>query len=241
MQIKFSILVCFIGLTLFSNAQHNFDSSSRKWSAGIVFSPGYAYRSLAPSDSSWQWIAGSRNEFEKPKFGYSAGLSVLYRMNKHVELESGLMFSEKGYRYVFDEFVSFDGQPDPHIPESAVTTYSYRYLAIPAKINWFFLNKEMKFFLSGGISGNVFLNAVYTNDIEFADRVEKNTYTDDTSYYKKFHIDVLAGLGAEVPVSERLHLRVEPHYRRAITSMTDTFVKLYCWSVGVNTAIYFGF
>ena len=239
MQIKISLLLCFIGLTLFSSAQHNDVYKNNKWSFGLFFSPSYAYRSVTVSDNSLQWMADLNNEADKPKTGYSTGLSILYRLNKPIELETGVLYSNKGFRFEFDEFVTPESQPDPSIPENASTTYSYRYLTIPVKTNWFFLDRKLKLYMTGGLSGNFFLDAVHKSELEFEDRVEKHSYHDDASHYKKFHVDVLAGLGAEIPVLKRLNLRVEPHYRRAVTSMTDSSIKLYCWSAGVKTAIYF--
>jgi hypothetical protein len=239
MKIKLPILICLIGLTLVSTSQSTSNSYSRKWSYGIVFSPAIAYRAMSASDESAERFLHLDNEYDSPKFGFSSGFSIQYKLNIPVELGTGLFYTDKGFRYEFDEFVTPGNQPDPLIPESSITTYSFRYLTIPAKINWILPVRKMKMFLSAGLSGNFFLDAVYKNKLTYDDRIEKHTFHEDDSYFKKFHVDILAGFETEIPVSEQLHLRIGPYYQRGITPMSDTLFKLFGWSAGINTAVYF--
>ncbi len=239
MKTKLSILLCLIGITLVSTAQSTSKPDSKKWSFGIVFSPAMAYRSISASDESAERFLHLGNEYDSPKFGFSSGFSIQYKLNIPVELGTGLFYTDKGFRYELDKFITPGNQSDPLIPASSSTEYSFRYLAIPAKINWILPVRKMKMFLSGGLLGNFFLDAVYKNKLIYDDRIEKHTFHEDDSYFKKFHVDILAGFGTEIPVSEQLHLRIGPYYQRGMTPMSDAFFKLFGWSAGINTAVYF--
>ncbi|MGC9354216.1 MAG: outer membrane beta-barrel protein, partial [Mariniphaga sp.] len=210
-----------------------------KWFAGFVFSPDYAYRSLYGTDLLGEEIVAIRNNQESPKFGITTGFSILYQVSTNFELESGLFFSDKGFRYASDDFYAFESD-DPFIPKKATVIYRYRYLDVPLKVNWFFLNKKTRLFLSAGLTSHLFLEASFKNIHEFDGRTEKETFTDDNTIYSKVNLGFSGGIGMEYSISKRFYFRIQPEFRRILTSMAQTPIKMYCWSVGVNTGICFG-
>jgi len=55
----------------------------------------------------------------------------------------------------------------------------------------------------------------------------------------RINFAVVAGLGINYDLTSRLTFRVEPTYRRSITSIINAPIKGYLYSAGINTGIYF--
>src|SRR5687767_951191 len=73
--------------------------SKSKFAIGAIISPNMAYRTLTPEkDYPYPEIVDAFNEMEAPKFGYSVGFTVLYSVHKKIKLQSGVGFSDNGYR-----------------------------------------------------------------------------------------------------------------------------------------------
>ncbi len=208
-----------------------------KWSVGIVFSPDYASRHIKFPDEHADWKE-YLDENEQPIFGYTTGISFLYSLNKKFELESGLMFSSKGFKYTAPEFVVFD-ENDSALPLEATTTYNYRYLDVPFKMNWFFLQKKVKLFLSAGVAGSFFLDELMVQELKFPDRTERSQYNEKDVDFNPVVLSLTGGAGIKYSLSDRLHIRLNPEFRRAVTPLADMLGEYYLWSAGVNSGVFF--
>jgi len=143
------------------------DNETSKFLVGFVFSPDYCYRFLKP-DSDEKWVAEDRDLMEIPKFGFTTGASLLFKHSEHLTLETGLLYSDKGYKTKFYANFIYNTS-DPSIPTSIKYIYHYHYLDIPIKANYNLFSKKFKFFISGGISVNVFLGQKTLDIYEFSD------------------------------------------------------------------------
>jgi len=209
--------------------------SSSKISIGVTFSPDYCYRRFHPKNAFAEVVAEIRDETEIPKFGYTAGLSLLYKPWNRVSFETGLYFSDKGYK---TEFIGvYDLEASPSIFVNRVkASYQYYYLDIPIKLNYFILTGKVKLFASAGFSANIFLD----------DRT-KSTFIDPagTEYASSgldlspLNITVLLGAGIDYSINNRLNFRLEPIFRYAITPIADAPIKEYHYSVGANFGLYY--
>ena len=92
---------------------------------GFNFSPDYNYRALKNNDGKAMndVIIESRNKNEIAKFGYTTGLNLLFNCAKNWAFETGIQYSNDGYKTENQE-LSF-GTPDETQPIKAQFIYSY--------------------------------------------------------------------------------------------------------------------
>jgi len=234
----FFTLLTLIPLTVFS--QVNDSTPSRKFSFGITFSPDYCYRTLK-SDTSVKWLTDSRDSLEIPKFGFTAGLNLALKINNRISLETGLLFSDKGEKT--KEFALFgitpSGQPDPDQPTKCSSVFHYSYIDIPVKVHYYLLTQRAKLFLSAGISPNVFLSQSVTSTFEYSDGHTTKTTSAGNAGFTGINLTVIAGLGFGYDLTNKFYLKIEPEYRRSITSIVDAPMKVYLYSIGINTGLYY--
>jgi opacity protein-like surface antigen len=232
----FLIFLTLLPSTLFCQSTEM--TKTKRISIGLTFSPDYCYRKLSP-DATSQWIADSRDSLEIPKFGFTTGFGLLFQITKRLTLETGLQYSNKGEKTKSYSSTWFPPsvQPDPSLPVKNAFIYHYNYLDIPLKVNYNILTKRLKFFVSGGISTNVFLFQQITSRVEYGDgsTVTNNSISNGLS---RINLAVVAGLGINYDVTNRLTIRIEPTYRRSITSIINAPIKGYLYSAGINTGIY---
>lgn len=224
---------------------------------GITYSPDYCFRTLKPDGSEIaQTIANRRNADEKPVFGFTTGLSVLFPVSTRFIFETGVHYSSKG-----EQTKKFDlvwPQPDPSLPVKISSVHHYNYLDIPFKAQFLFarsrmvplkfLKKVMRgkvsgsdigFFVSGGFSANVFLNESNTSTSEYSDGhvdTQKSYLYDGLS---RVNIAAIAGIGMKYFIAQRISIRIEPVFRHSITPILDAPIKQYLWSAGVNAGLCF--
>ena len=206
-----------------------------KFEIGISFSPDYSYRTLK-TDASNQLIKDTRDTLESAKFGYSAGINVAYHFNKKLVIEAGLLFSDKGEK---TKKVAFVDVPQGQDPIYYSYKYNYYYLDIPLKADYYILTGKLKLYVTAGVSGNIFLIQKTTelqghNNSDY----QKTTSTFNPGF-NRLNIAVIAGAGINLKMSDKLNLKLEPIYRRSITSVINAPVKTYLYSAGINIGIYY--
>jgi hypothetical protein len=204
-------LLCFVLFSVSLQAQSGGDG---KWSAGLVFSPDYAFRRLAFPESAQIWKEFS-DENDLTKFGYTTGISILYRLHPALELESGLLYANKGYRLRFPDSEPFD-ENDPAIPLEYNTTYNFRYLDVPFKLNWFFYRKRAKLFLSAGVAASLFIDEFSINKAVYPGRTEiSRVYLEDTDF-NSVVFSLSGGGGIDYSVTRSIVIRINPEIRYGI-------------------------
>jgi hypothetical protein len=90
-----------------------------KKSIGVLFSPDYSFRTLASfNSSSAKWIIAYRDSLEVPNFGYTTGVNFTLSINSSMSLETGFLFSRKGYqsKTYTPVWVLPTNTPDPLLP-----------------------------------------------------------------------------------------------------------------------------
>jgi len=238
-SIIFTILTL-IPLTVFCQSIDTIKVNSnqiKKLCIGLNFSPDYCYRTLK-TDISHQWIADIRESLEIPKFGFTTGVGLIYILSNRINLETALLFSDKGYKTRKTDLIW--SEPDPSLPIKITFIYSYQYLDIPLKANYNIINSKLKLFLSAGVSANIFLTYKQTSIQEFSDgRTEKHTSGSIYNNFSKVNFALLAGLGIDYDLNNKIRFRLEPIYRRSINSIIDAPIKSYLYSAGLNAGIYY--
>jgi len=232
------LLIILAIIPFFGFSQGKDSTCTGKFSIGLAFSPDYCYRTLQ-SDASSQWIADGRNAMEVPKFGFTTGISGLYKLSKKVNIEAGLQYSDKGEKT--KQYTPDTTQPsDPAIPNHVSYNYSYTYLDIPLKVSYSILTHRFGLFVSAGISTNIFLLQQTTATQEFADGTTKKvSSTNIVTKFSAVNFAILAGFGVDYNVNKSAQIRVEPIYRRSLNSIISAPIKEYLYSAGLNIEFYY--
>ena len=237
---KLLTLLTIIPLTLFG--QDTETTTTKKYSIGLTFSPDICYRTLKPNAAS-QSIADDRNGYEIPKIGYTTGLNLAMNINKRITFETGLLFSDKGeqtkqYSLVW---LTPSGLIDPSMPVSNSFIYHYLYLDIPIKVNYYLLTGRAKLFLTAGISPNIFLTQKTVSHLEYSDghTTTSTSWGSGNTGFTSINLTFIAGLGFEYNISKKMYLKIEPIYRRSITSIVDAPIKGYLYSTGLNIGLFY--
>jgi len=223
-------------LSLTTMGQNADTAIPKKLAIGLTFSPDYSYRSLKP-DNSGESMAEWRDSFEIPKFGYTTGLSLVYRLNKRISMEAGIQFSDKGEQTKQRALIYF--QPEPKAPDKIKYTYSYLYIDVPIKAYFRLTDKRLKLFLSVGLSPNIFIAQKITSYLTYEGGSTQKSTSSSFSGLSRINLAVLGGLGLDYELTDRINLRLEPIYRRSITSIIDAPIKAYLYSIGVNMGVYY--
>lgn len=99
---RFFILTLFL-FSCLVYGQNNVTTKARKFFIGANFSPDYCYRVLTQNDNnisnnSWTRAKNILDSIEIAKFGYTAGIVLGYQFNVLIGIETGIQFSNKGYK-----------------------------------------------------------------------------------------------------------------------------------------------
>lgn len=230
----------FFVLLSFSVKSQTQEPKPKKFSFGVNFSPDYSYRSLHSNNPDNDFVMNQLNDWEVPAFGFTTGLSVRYLANEKFEFESGLQFSDKTYNFdVSKDDWDLPVHEDPAIPDRSVTRNHFYYLGVPVKLNYYFLQKRIRMYVSAGISADFFLDDKSKSFMKFSDGSEIHENYENDYDYNKISLTGLAGFGAETKLSQRFGIRVEPVFRYSFTPLVAAPMKGYLYSAGLNLVLFY--
>lgn len=145
----------------YGQEQDSIPTKTSKFSIGIAVSPEMGYRSFNPTSK------GEKNDFlmnvgkpmrdslESPKFCYSFGIYSTYQLSKRFSLELGVYYANKGYKI---DDITFTTANYPEEAGKGSIFYNFRYIDVPLNMNFYIINRKFKFFVSTGITANIFIN-----------------------------------------------------------------------------------
>lgn len=206
---------------------------------GFNFSPDYSSRTLKNNDgsSSSDLVIKSRKNIEVARFGYTTGLNIFINLSQFVGFETGIQFSNKGYKTKNQDLIYFP--PSPSSPTKVKTIYSYQYLGIPLKAKFSFGKSKIRFLSSIGFTTNFLLNIKQTNNFEYSDgKTEKKTQS-STSGFKKVDISPMISVGLDYKLNNKIHLQAEPTFRYGVIKTKDAPVTENLWNAGLNVGFYY--
>ncbi|HXU27194.1 MAG TPA: outer membrane beta-barrel protein [Bacteroidia bacterium] len=211
---------------------------------GVNFSPDYCFRTLKNTDGSTisAIIYDHDNKIERAKFGFSSGINACYIITKHISVDLGVQYSNKGYQTEEQALI----YPTPrsatiyNLPTSGKFVYRYNYIDIPLKANFIFGKKKLRLISSVGLTTNIFISETnsfvgkYSNGSSF-----KNSST-STSGQTKVNLSPTVSCGIDYKVNSRMFFRIEPTFRYGVLSTVDAPIAEYIWNAGLNISYYFG-
>lgn len=225
------------------SAQDSTLKTLKHWNIGYTVSPDYCYR-IVKSDGSVTMnnIVTFRNENEVPQFGITSGFNVGYFFTKHFTIETGINYSNRGYRTkYFSDFISPSGIPDPFIPTKINYIYNYNFIDIPLKINFVAGKKKLQFIASAGISTNFLLFLKETRIAEYSDGRKITSYPKPQTGFDFSDLTILLSAGTDINLTNKLNLRIEPTYRYSLGIKQTSPIKEHLWSAGLNFGLYLKF
>jgi hypothetical protein len=239
------ILFVFILSSVFGYAQDTTQVNSKKekrFFLGINFSPDYCFRTLVNNDGGavGAMIIGFRNQLEIPKFGFTSGINIGYKISKYISAEIGLQYSNKGYQ---EKTINYNNNTTPRrgfsYPTSGKIIYSYNCLDIPIKANFTFGKKQIRFICSLGLITNIYI--AETNSFVGKDNngsTYKNSST-TTSGFNRFNLTPAISVGVQFGINQKMFFRIEPTFKYGVLKMTNTPITQYIWNAGLNVSWYF--
>jgi len=222
-----------------AHAQENKKKEAeKKIFIGFSFSPDYASRTLKNNDgsSSSNNVIDSRNKLEKGKLSFTTGFNLNIRVAKALEFQTGILYSNKGYRIpkqAADYPIQVPGQPT-HFKSNT----SFHYLDVPVKLNFITGKNRVKFIAGAGLAANILLSNSDIVILYYADGSEKETNQYVGVDYNNFNLSALISAGAEFKLKENIILRTEPTFRYGLLKIVDMPVTAKLWNIGLNMGVY---
>ncbi len=213
-------------------------SDAKPFQIGISLSPDICFRTLKihDEDAAGDLPIKLRNDMETAKIGYTAGLNIRYNINDFFGLETGLHYSNKGYKTKMTDVIIW--QPEQSDPNKMGFIFNFHYIDLPVKATFTFGTNPLRFFTSLGLTANIFLIETETEILVYSDRTDKTTRR--TNYdYNKVNISPTIGIGIDYKLNSSMNLRLEPTFRYGAMKIIDTPLTTYLYSGGIVISYYF--
>ena len=123
----------FFLLPLFSMGQKQTVVKDTKFAVGLCFSPEYFNTVYYATHDGFVDRENDTNSYSS--LGFSAGISVLYKLNDKFTIESGLSYYQTGWDAFKLTFIPIDPSDPVVYPDPL---YKYKYISVPLKLNYFF-------------------------------------------------------------------------------------------------------
>lgn len=203
---------------------------------GIEGSIGADYRTLfimedrVPSTAEVIFSTEGRDNLEKPKVGYRAGLVMRYNALNWLAVESGTYFQNMGYmkeRYVHNA-----------APKRGYT-YNLNYIHVPLKAKAFIGKGTVRFVAGLGASVGVLVQATRVSFSQLAsedNNARVNIYND----YRPLTGTAIVQLGVDVKVAPSMSLGLQPEFHYGMVPVKGEFIVDHMWSAGFCVSVLFG-
>lgn len=207
---------------------------------GYNFSPDYSFRTLKNNDgsSSSDIVIKNRNEIELAKFGFTTGLNICFSFTNLIGLETGIQYSNKGYKTKNQDLIYFP--LNPSLPTKAKTIYTYQYIGIPVKAMFTVGKSRTRFLSSVGFMTNFLLSAKQTTNFEYSDGKTDEKKQSTTSGFKKIDISPMISVSIDYEINDKIHFLAEPTFRYGVIKTKDAPVTEKLWNAGLNIGFYYG-
>ena len=235
------ILCCAIQL-LFGQKASNVISPTQKskLSLGITFSPAYAFRILENSDGSEiaSWVIANRQNNEAGQFGYTAGIKLRYQFLRLLSFETGVAFTQCGFRQKNVSLVNETGDPIPGVVASSKS--GFYYLGVPLSLRFSAGKRSLQFYSEVGITASALIFQQSLLTIEYSDgHIDKHKLSWDNTY-NRFNLFPFIGLGIEYRY-KNLVCKAGPEFSYGILKTSNTPVTAFLWNAGFQIGFYYCF
>ena len=229
--------------------QKNTVAKKNRLSLGVNLSPDICNRTLKSRDGN-PFLVSLRNKYEVSKWGYTLGINGCYILRKHINIDAGLQYSNKGYTakssdltfgdlidprygYVCDLGASVFARPNEKI------IFNYIYLDVPVRIVYILGKKRLQFTTSLGVTTNILLRATETS-ISTDSSGNKKQNTEKQAYKGKVAtLTPTISAGINYQINSKTNMSIEPVFRYSLFDASSASVKTYLWSYGLMIGYYY--
>ena len=218
-------------------------AQDKSWWIGPAFSPDMCSRILQADAEVAKNIKASRDQNEHLKLGYTTGIMVRKNLGYISSMETGLLYSNKGFSAVMP--VIFGDQIDPmngiNGTSTASVQYHFKYVDLPVKINYLMVRlQHMDMFMATGVNVNCLVEQKTVMHV-FRDPQPDETYTSySTESWQRLNISPMLGMGVDIRLRESLHLQIEPLMRYGVLPVDENgLIRTRLWTFGINSILYF--
>lgn len=231
-------LLLFICFPLFLQAQ-NKSTVSKKLKLGVIFAPEYSYRklSVAKKDESIAFIIPLRNKNESALIGYTLGINAIYNLSKHLNLESGVNYSVKGYK-TDEQVLTFEDQLTASGFGQIYGVNKFHFLEIPIKLGFSYGKKKTQFIAGIGVSTSFFLGSKSEFKIKSPNGNIQNYSFNSDIPYRTFNLSPTISAGINYNINNHSNIKIEPTFKIGLIPLVDAPIKERLWSMGLNIGYY---
>ena len=212
---------------------------------GISASVDYNNRFLSTADTSeiYELIIRTRKHSEMWKPGYTIGAKVIFPVNQGLNIQTGLLLAQRGYRTPFRESrwpsEEVNGEYVPNDSLDSWTRLIFRTYTIDVPIIFQFnTNAEnQKWFFAAGFSANIY----FKETITFVEREDGSTTRETnkrTHDYNPFNLSPEISFERNFTSFNGTKVQIVPTARCNLFPMTNAPVRERLWSAGVNVLVF---
>lgn len=218
--------------------QANDSLEKSKRAISIYFTPEYSYRKLKTENDN-DAVLNYRDSVEIPKFSYTAGINILFKLKNNFSLETGVLFSDKGQKT--RKILLGNSLSQTELPIYSSITNHFYYLGLPLKVNYYLINRNFKLFITGGAIANLLINQKTTILLEYTEKQSEKSNSKFTNGYEKLNVAMFVGLGIQQRLDKKTFFVFSPIFTRSLQSVSSEPIKSYFYSIGATFALNFMF
>lgn len=219
MKNLFFILILFAASQSFSQTPESL--KNQRLRIGFNFSPDYS-STILKSDN--PYLQNLIEDLVEPKFGYTTGIAFSYIISQWLAFDAGLHFASKGYK---SSWIQLTDQNGDFVGESRYVDKFY-YVDIPLTALFYLSKNKFRLYATAGFSPSIFINNKYFLEVKHPNGEEETVNSDNPMTFRTVNLVMLAGLGMDYAMSDKISLRLEPIYRRSLTAINDSSMEYYC-------------
>lgn len=223
---------------------NNFGQSyeNKRFKIGFSTSFDYCFRNISyAGENSIQEITfNAAQENETWRLGFSSGINASYRVSKLISIESGLLYSRKGYRYK-DELIY--GPQDPRFGFVTNSTeqfylimkYAFNYFDIPLKCNFNVGLGQHNLIFGAGLVNSFLINS-WKNGMLVGSvngKTSQSRVPVGIPVYR-YSFAPLVNSGIDFQISQKSSLRIDLNAQYQLKRLYNDFLNYNLWSAGLN-------
>jgi hypothetical protein len=200
-------------------------SKMPKYSFGLFVAP-----HISSNFSTFKQVNIGQSPTFKPIFTYDFGINVQYHSNPRESYETGLNFTQQGYKELGD-FRDIDNTPI----ENGYFHDKISYFQLPIKYNYVILRGRLSLQISLGAAAN--LLATVKTTLEAADKKIGN-YTMRNRRITNENFSLMGGFNCEYKLNEKTTFRLSPYFQCFLRPISQETQNIYPIALGLQVSTY---
>jgi hypothetical protein len=222
-------------------SRNKWDDFNKDWYADTYISPDYSLQTVNNISASQQYL-NQKDSAERMQVGFTAGVRLVKPLNNHLQLTTGLQYSQINQKYVYrseneiklttvvtvrtiirapgDTVVVRDTSIVQNIGfKNKVEKNRFRSIDIPILLGYQFGRGSVKVGINAGVILNVssWYEGVILDSSLAVVPVQKGSQV----YKSKLGLGLYAGINVTKELSDDMQLFVEPYYKQSIDNITS--------------------